>query len=224
MRIVIANCSAIYSGRGATKLPPAHRAIIIKNDGAISIHCDVSNKPLNYMGFTNVHTETIQDDVILWSFDTREENLTVYLHDVISDTEHLLDKDDKALIKDGTEEQLQEWLSEHPEALGDGYTLVQREFQAGEGRVDLLVKDADDNLVIVEVKRVATRPAVNQVLRYKSSLKETPGFENVRAMLAALDFRPSCLELAEKRKVDCVAIDSNWKDTRSVLALEDEME
>lgn len=201
MRIVISDCSVVYTGRGDTTLKRAVRAILIKSDGAISIHNDVGNKPLNYMGKDNVFTESIDDDgVILWTFDTRkdhlfnesiddngnivlnfktrkvnereQESLTVKMHEVISDTEHLLDDKEK-LVKDGTEKHLQEWIAANPECLGEGWSFVQREFETGDGPVDLLVRDDSGNYVAVEVKRTAMLSSVDQLGRYVTAIKES---------------------------------------------------
>lgn len=224
MRIVIANCSAFYTGRSETEMNPAIRAIIIKDDGAVSVHCDVGNKPLNYMGAGNTFTEIQAENMIIWSFDTRLENLTLHLHEVISDSQHLLEEKDAGIVNQGTEYHLQEWLSQNPEAVGEGFTFVEREFQTGEGRVDLLMKDAQGDYVAVEVKRVALSPAVNQAKRYRESLCEVEGYENVRGMVAALEIRPSMIKAAERHNIDYVLIDANWKDTRVIVEQNDDEE
>lgn len=215
MRIIVANCSVIYSGRGDTTMKACVRAIIIKGDGAISIHHDVGNKPLNYMAKGNVHTESRDDDGnLLWNFDARKENLSITIYEMISDNEYELPTDDEGLTRDGTEDHLQEWLSDNPEEIGEGFTLVSREFRTNAGPVDLLLKDANGKYIAVEVKRVAMLPAVDQVNRYVNALKEEEEYSNVRGIVAALDIRPKTLVLAEKRDVECVTINENWKSRR----------
>lgn len=221
MRVIIAKCSAIYTGRGDTKLNAAVRAIIIKSDGAVSIHNDVGNKPLNYMGKGNVFTETIDDGVLTWSFETRKENLTLKLEEVISDSDHSLVVEDEGLIRDGTENQLQEWLSENPSALGEGFTVVQREFNTGNGPVDLLAQDAHGNYVAVEVKRVSMLGTVGQIRRYVEAMREIPGFEETRGMIAALDIRPNTLKLADKHFVECVSVEEQWKNRAQIEEIEE---
>jgi RecB family endonuclease NucS len=211
MRIVVASCSAIYTGRGDTQLPKATRAIIIKNDGCVSIHNDKSNKPLNYMGVGSIFTETFVDNHIVWTFDTRKENLQIHLDEIISDTNFDVVIDDEGLVRDGTESQLQEWLSLHPETLGDGFTLVGREYPTGAGPVDLLVLDAAGKPVAVEVKRVAMLTAVDQANRYVEALKLSEEYPDVRGMVAALDIRPNTVKLADKRVIECVTIPADWR-------------
>lgn len=213
MRIIVANCSAVYTGRGDTKLNPAVRMILIKEDGAISLHCDAGNKPLNYMGKGNVFTETVTEDYLIWSFDTTKENLTLHLYEVFSDSEHLLDLDEEGLIRDGTESHLQEWLADNPEVMGEGFSLVKREFQTGSGPVDILLQDGDRSYIAVEVKRTAMLGSVSQVKRYVDALEEMPEFEDcdIRGIVVALDIRPKTLILAEKRGIECVNVNDAWR-------------
>lgn len=211
MRIVIAKCSVFYTGRAETETNPAIRAIIIKDDGAVSVHSDVGNKPMNYMGWKNTFTETLEEDKVVWSFDTSTENLTLHLHEIVSDTMHVLEELDSGIVNHGTEYHLQAWLAANPEAVGEGYTFIQREFETGEGRVDLLMKDAEGEYVVVEVKRVAFSPAVTQVKRYREALQTVEGYENVKAKIAALEVRPSAVKAAGRHDVDYVVVDADWK-------------
>lgn len=210
MRIVVASCSVIYAGRGDTRLNQAVRAIIIKDDGAVSIHNDKSNKPLNYMGKGNKFSEETVDDLTVWLFDTSKENLRVTLHEVISDTNFDITTDDEGLIRDGTESHLQAWLADNPEAVGEGFKFIQREFPTGAGAVDLLMHDADNNPVAVEVKRVAMPTSVYQAIRYVDALKDQEGFENVTGLVVAVDLRPNMVKLAERRGIQAVKVPDNW--------------
>jgi len=48
MRLIVARCSAVYSGRLDTVLPEALRLLMIKEDGSVLIHADSGGyKPLN---------------------------------------------------------------------------------------------------------------------------------------------------------------------------------
>jgi endonuclease len=214
MRIVVALCSAVYSGRGDTQLPPAIRVILIKDDGAVSIHGGTGNKPLNYMGAGNVFTETLKP-IRTWNFDTRQESLQIQLIQVISDDNHFIPQGDPGLLRDGTESQLQAWIAENPECLGEGFTFCEREYQTGAGAVDLLCKDGQGNHVLVEVKRVAMLGSVDQIRRYVESVKSRHSDDNLTGLIAALDVRPKTRELADKRGIPYIILPSSWRDSSS---------
>lgn len=143
----------------------------------------------------------------------------------------MLEKDnDPGLTKDGTEAQLQQWLFENPEVIGEGFVAVEREFNTGAGAVDLLLLSPDGEPVAVEVKRVAMLGAVDQIQRYVESMKTLEpvsfahpvthehyvlDFKNTRGLVAALDLRPKMLQLAEKRGVPSVIIPAYWRTERN---------
>ena len=210
MKLTVARCSVTYTGRGDTTLQEAVRVIIVKSDGAVSIHHDAGNKPLNYMGKGNVFTEEEKEDGLYWSFDTRKESLQIRITEVYSQFEMEADVENSVLERDGTEHQLQAWLAEHPETLGEGYRFVQRECPTGAGPVDLLVQDENGNPVAVEVKRVAMLGAVDQASRYVEALRQVEGFEDVTGLVAALDIRPNTQKLADKRGVRTVTLPRYW--------------
>lgn len=211
MRVITALCSAIYAGRGNTTLGEAVRAIIIKDDGSISLHNDVSNKPLNYMGSGCIFSESVQEDSsVVWVFDGRKENLQIFITEIFTDIDIPLDKGIVGLERDGTENHLQEWLSENLHVFGDQYTFGGREVPTGAGPVDILLFNGE-NPVAVEVKRVATPNAVYQALRYVDALKESYEDVNVTGMVAALDLRPAMVALAAKRGVQVLQIPNDWR-------------
>lgn len=216
MRVIIAELSVVYTGRGDTYLPPATRALILKKDGAVSIHDDAGNKPLNYMnGGKYELTETeLSDGSVLWSFDTRQESIQVTLHSIVSDSAHELTLEAPRLERDGTESQLQEWIAAHPEVLGEGFTVVQREYATGAGPVDLLAMAPDGTPVVVEVKRTAMLGACDQIGRYVAAVREQPGFEEAVGIIAALDIRPKTEALAVKRGIPTVTLPAYWRDGR----------
>ena len=83
------------------------------------------------------------------------------------------------LEKDGVERDLQEALAEAPGLLEEELRLVRREWQTDIGPVDLMCRDADDGWVAVEVKRIATIEAVEQLCRYLERIRLEPGLESV---------------------------------------------
>lgn len=219
MKLIIADCSATYTGRGDSVLARGVRAVMVKVDGSVSIHNDKSNKPVNYMKSASQVDTINEDGEDVWTFDTRQESLTITLHEILSIFENDLIEEDAGAVKDGTEKHLQDWLMKHPEVLGEGYKIVAKEYQTGEGPVDLLALDADNHPVAVEVKRVAALGAVDQCRRYLDALQTSEkdhklgvDFFHIGVMIAAVDIRPKTLAWAVKHNVKTVIIPSNWKE------------
>jgi hypothetical protein len=112
-----------------------------------------------------------------------------------------------ALEKDGVEAHLQELLAEQPHWCGEGFRLVRREWPTDIGPVDLMCRDEDDGWVAVEIKRVATIEAVEQLTRYLARIREDPAMADVRGVLAAQQIKPQARVLAESRGLACVEVD-----------------
>jgi len=216
MRIIIAECSVLYSGRGDTTLGRAIRSIMIKQDGAVSVHNDISNKPLNYMGKDNTFTETIDEDtgIMTWRFDSRKEYIEVSIYKVLADFDQELDDGSVPLVRDGTEAHLQAWLFDNPNIIRKGLTPLEREYQTSAGAIDLMFK-TETGLLGVEVKRIAMLGAIDQCVRYRNALTDQHPDTEIEVILTALDVRPNTIKQAEKRKVSYTLVPDNWKDLRN---------
>jgi hypothetical protein len=216
MRLIVARCSAIYSGRLDTVLPEALRLIMVKADGSVLLHADAGGyKPLNWMTPPTVIEETAVDGETAATMVVRkyagktEDRLTITLHEVLSDVEHDmgLPDGDAGLAKDGVEAHLQELLAEQPHWCGEGLRLVRREWPTDIGPVDLMCRDTEDEWVAVEIKRVGTIESVEQITRYLERLRSDPQFANCRGVLAAQSIKPQARVLAESRGIDWVEVD-----------------
>lgn len=210
MRVVIAYCSVTYQGRGNTTLPRATRAILIKADGAISVHSDIGNKALNYMGAGNTLSISKKGRQQTWTFSNKKESIEVKIHKLISDSSFDLDGSEPGLERQGTEHHLQAWIAAHPESLGHGWEVLSREYPTGAGAVDILAKDPQGQIVAVEVKRTAMLPSVDQAHRYMEALNRSGEHGPVRGLIAALDVRPNTRSQADKRGISWTEIDPQW--------------
>jgi endonuclease len=111
------------------------------------------------------------------------------------------------LQNDGVEAHLQALLAEHPETLGQGWSLVRREHPTPIGPVDLLCRDADGRYVAVEVKRRGEIDGVEQLTRYLELMRRDPRFGPVAGVFAAQQIRPQARVLAGDRGITCVTLD-----------------
>lgn len=201
MRLVYGVFSITYEGRGYTFRDPAERLLIIKNDGSVAIHNDNGYKPLNYM--------TGPTEIIVsgnhWSIQSKTESISIDFLRIYSDNNLEMEEDKVKVIREGTEAHLQKWLYENLSRVAPSLDFVDREFETGEGPVDILAFDhVREENVLVEVKRNAGGPAVAQVNRYLKAYEEQD--YNVRGLIIALDFNPRSLVLAAKHDIDCVIV------------------
>jgi endonuclease len=219
VRLVIARCQVDYAGRLTAHLPMATRLIVVKADGSVLVHSDGgSYKPLNWMSPPCTLVEGVDGDGrIEWVVEAKTgDTLRIVIEETLSDTSHDLGVD-PGLQKDGVERHLQELLAEHPAALGDGLTVVRREYPTAIGPVDLLcrwsaaveveVADGASHHVAVEVKRRAGLDAVEQLTRYLDLLNRDPLLTPVHGLLAAQAIAPQARTLAEDRGIQCVVVD-----------------
>ena len=216
MRLVIARCSVDYAGRLNAHLPLATRLLVHKGDGSLLVHSDGgSYKPLNWMSPPcRLTVEQPDEDLVsagvveVWKVVHQKtgDALTVRLHEVLHDSDHELGID-PGLQKDGVEADLQRLLAEQVDLLGDGVTLVRREYPTAIGPVDLLVRDAEGAAIAVEVKRRGDIDGVEQLTRYLELLGRDPHLAPVRGVFAAQEIKPQARVLAADRGIRCLTLD-----------------
>lgn len=128
------------------------------------------------------------------------------IEEILHDSTHELGVD-PGLQKDGVEAHLQELLAEHITTLGEGYTLIRREYPTAIGPVDILCRDGNGTTVAVEIKRRGEIDGVEQLTRYLELLNRDPTLRPVRGIFAAQEIRPQARVLAADRGITCVTLD-----------------
>jgi RecB family endonuclease NucS len=207
VRLIVARCEVRYSGRLQAVLPEALRLLMIKSDGSVMVHADTGGyKPQNWMTPPTVIEETADAIVVRKRAGATEDRLDIRITDVISDVTHDMGEA-AALEKDGVERDLQEALAAAPEHCGEGFRLVRREWPTDIGPVDLMCRDTEDEWIAVEIKRIATIDAVEQLTRYLARIRLDPAMASCRGILAAQAIKPQARVLALSRGLDCVEID-----------------
>jgi RecB family endonuclease NucS len=204
VRLVIARCRVDYDGRLAAHLPEAVRLLMVKADGCVAVHADGgAYKPLNWMNAPNV----LREEPGRWEItNPKGERLTIELLDVLSDTAWDMGAD-PGLQKDGVEAHLQELLAAAPHVLGDGLTLVRREYPTALGPVDLLCRDAAGVTIAIEVKRRGEIDGVEQLSKYVERLALDTSLGAIRGMFVAQVVRPQARVLAEARGFTVIEVD-----------------
>ena len=207
MRLLVARCEVRYTGRLTALLPESTRLLMFKDDGSVLVHADAGGyKPLNWMTPPTVLEEDGDLLVVRKRAGRAEDRLEIRLHQVLSDVRHDMGEA-AALEKEGVERELQELLAASPGVLSDGLRLDRREWPTEGGPPDLMCRDADGAWVAVEVKRVATIEAVEQLCRYLDCVRRDPAKAECAGVLAAQRIKPQAATLAESRGLRCVEID-----------------
>ncbi|PZQ88962.1 MAG: endonuclease NucS [Leifsonia xyli] len=216
MRLVVARCSVDYAGRLSAHLPLATRLLVVKADGSVLVHSDsLSYKPLNWMSpptsfvLDEVDEERADAGVIeLWRVTNAKtaDLLVISIHEILHDSAHELGID-PGLQKDGVEAELQRLLAEQIELLGDGHTLVRREYMTAIGPVDILATGPDGASVAVEIKRRGDIDGVEQLTRYLELMNRDPLLAPVTGVFAAQEIKPQARTLAEDRGIRCLVLD-----------------
>jgi RecB family endonuclease NucS len=207
MRLIVARCEVTYSGRLSAHLPESTRLLMLKSDGSVLVHADAGGyKPLNWMTPPTVVEEEDGRIVVRKRAGKTEDRLEIVLHEILSDVSHDMGEA-ASLEKDGVERHLQEELAAQPEVLEGGLRLVRREWPTDIGPVDLMCRDAEDGWVAVEIKRVGTIDAVEQLTRYLERIRLDPALADCRGVLAAEQLKPQAVVLAESRGMACVRVE-----------------
>lgn len=232
MRIIVADCSAEYTGRLNASLPTAKRVLLIKEDGSVLIFSEIgSYKPLNWMvapctmhvekdpgaacdsaesNAENVksNAESVFTNGTVLKIAAKKGNdiLRIVLQHVYSDSSYDLGED-PGLVKDGVEEHLQHYLAEQIERIGKGAKLVRREYPTAIGPVDIMAKDSNGVHVAIEIKRNGGIDGVEQLTRYCELLNRDPLLKPVRGIFAAQTITPQARVLAQDRGFTCLILD-----------------
>lgn len=213
MRLIVARCEVRYSGRLNAVLPEALRLLMVKADGSVMVHADSGGyKPSNWMTAPTVIEEEGDPPtriVVRKRAGATEDRLEIEIVEIVSDMTHDLGPPTPAagLEKDGVERDLQEALAASPQFCGEGFRLVRREWPTDIGPVDLMCRDGEDAWIAVEIKRVATIDAVEQLSRYLERIRHDPAMAACRGILAAQSFKPQARVLAQSRGLACVEVD-----------------
>jgi RecB family endonuclease NucS len=212
VRLIVARCEVSYIGRLTTVLPEAVRLLMLKADGTFMVWADGGGavKPLNWMTPPTVLEQETDSGGTLTRLVVRkqrqEDRVEIAVAEVLSDIEHELDTL-VSLEKEGLERELQELLAGAPQCCGEGFRLVRREWPTDIGPVDLMCRDREDEWVAVEIKRIATIDAVEQLTRYLERIRQDPALGACRGVLAAQQIKPQARVLAQTRGIECVEVD-----------------
>ena len=218
MRIIVADCSAEYSGRLNASLPLAKRVLLIKADNSLLIFSELgSYKPLNWMSapcsIRDITPDHADDDVdtevpqkvIRASADKSNDVLEVTLQHIYSDESYDLGED-PGLIKDGVEDHLQKYLAEQIERIGKGAKLVRREYPTASDRSTSWQLTATASTWPSKSSATAASTASNSSPATAICSTATRCWPRARHLRRA-DHHPQARVLAQDRGFKCLILD-----------------
>ncbi|KHO53588.1 endonuclease NucS [Candidatus Woesearchaeota archaeon] len=205
-----AECEVTYSGKTETKLNIGDRVILLKPDGSLQVHQPTGNVPINYVKEGTDHSIDILDGTraIIKSHNIPQgDYMQIIIHTLHFFNSHKTEDGHKIQLT-GTEKDMSDMIYENPTLVEKGLHSVKQEEQTNYGFIDVLCRDENNNLVVIECKRVkADFTAVSQLRRYIDRVKETKGITNIRGILVAPGITTNAEQMLNDYGYKFVAID-----------------
>ncbi len=221
--IILVGCFRVYyEGRAKSRLDWGDRTMIIKQDGSFLIHQHHNLEPVNWQPPKSKFTAEIKEGNIILRGSRRnpQESLQVEICKTYM-ASYFVGKDTKSLELVGYEGDMGDMIFSNPEIIEEGFRPTSREYSVESGFIDILGKDKEGNLVILELKsRRAGVNAVKQLERYVKQFEDHKKL--VRGILVAPSLTEEALELLVERKMEFVSLEPpmELKDQR-IMTLED---
>ena len=216
--VIFTCCKVNYEGRALSELNWGERIIMIKPDGAFLIHQDKKVEPVNWQPPKSKTRTYIKDDTLFLESHRRtpKELLTVEIRS-IQFINYANVEDFEELEQAGYEKDMGDMMMEKPHMIEEGFTPTAREYSVEHGFIDILGKDNDNNIMILELKaRKAGVSAVKQLKRYLLDFENTDndylkecGAEKkkIRGLLVAPSIMDDALELIEEENIEFVSVE-----------------
>jgi RecB family endonuclease NucS len=202
-------CRVDYDGRASSTLGAGDRLVVLKPDGTVLVHTEEGQQPVNWQPPGCTHSATTEDgSLVVRSQRTTPEEELVVRFDRITHATALPVTDTSDLDLTGTEDDLRERVLEDPSLLEAGFEPRATERETPAGAVDIYGTDAEDNAVVVELKRRRAGPdAVSQLNRYVEALeRDLHAGTTVRGILVAPSVTDRAGRLLEERGLEFVSL------------------
>ncbi|KAF5073505.1 endonuclease NucS [Methanobacterium aggregans] len=200
--VLMACCKVLYQGRARSRLGSGDRFIIIKPDGSFMVHQDRNLEPVNWQPPKSNCKANLKNGILHITGSRRNppESLEVEIHSTYM-ASYFIGEDSKELELAGYEENMREMVFESPELIEEGFRPTSREYQTENGFIDILGKDKNGTLMVLELKsRRAGVNAVKQLKKYMDCFMDHKEF--VRGMLVAPSVTDDAMELLEEYQLE----------------------
>ena len=215
---IFACCKVNYEGRALSELNWGERIIMIKPDGAFLIHQEKKVEPVNWQPPKSRTRAYIKNENLFLESHRRtpKELLTVEIRQ-IQFINYANIEDYEELEQAGYEKDMGDMIMDKPHMIEEGFTPTAREYSVEHGFIDILGKDNDNNLMILELKaRKAGVNAVKQLKRYLLDFENTDNDylkechaqkKKIRGLLVAPSIMEDALEMIEEEGIEFVSIE-----------------
>lgn len=204
--ILVVCCKVNYDGRAMSKLGFGERTVLIKGDGSFIIHQDRNLEPINWQPPRTKLDVKLEDDLIIIVGRRRKpkEQLELIIRDVHLISYHL-GSDTKDIELAGYEEDMRQMIMDNPQLIEKGFRPTSKEYKTSQGFVDIIGKDEDGKLVIIELKsRKAGINAVKQLKRYITCFSDDKDF--VRGILVSPSITEEAKEILEEDQMEHIPL------------------
>jgi RecB family endonuclease NucS len=184
--IIAGTCTVNYDGRASSKLDSGERVVIFKPDGSALVHRPKDYSPVNWQPAGSIFRTKLFDDKLSIRVFRRKENETMeilFTKIIMVSVLDLVDVGEFSLY--ATEKDMQEAIMLKPDLLEEGFRPITKEMAVDPGFIDIIGRDKNNILTVVEIKRVkASSDSVKQLKKYMDVIDLDEG-RPVRAILVA---------------------------------------
>ncbi len=205
--VLIVCCKVKYEGRAISKLGLGERIILIKGDGSFIIHQDRNLEPINWQPpKTKINVKDEDGKLIIQGIRRNpKETLELELIKLQLISYHV-GEDTNELELAGWDGDMRVRILKNPELIEKGFRPTSKEYSTPTGFIDIIGKDKDGKITILELKsRKAGVNAVKQLNRYLNHFSDHKNF--VRGILVSPSITDDALELLKDKKLEYIKLE-----------------
>jgi endonuclease len=172
--VISASMRVEYHGRASSLASLSPRLVIMKPDGTLIVHENTRHRPINWQPpGTRFSLSVGEDSILVLEALRRKDRESVVIH-----FDELYFIAASRIVPgefrfSGSESQMVDLVTENPGLIEAGFTPERREFRTRHGKVDLVGKDKDGNILVLEFKRrQAQLESASQLGRYVQYFSE----------------------------------------------------
>jgi RecB family endonuclease NucS len=199
-------CTVDYDGRASSHLGPGDRLVVLKPDGTLLVHQSEQRTPVNWQppGCDHAATVTERRLVVLSTRESPNERVEVRFESVSAVAVYPMEDTEELELR-GTEEDLRDRILGDPSLVEAGLHDLEAEYDTPVGAADLVGRDAEGHLTVLELKRRRVGPtAVSQLERYVAALGS---HDPVRGVLVAPSVTDGAHHLLDAEDLEFVSLE-----------------